>query len=60
MRKQLFALVAGAALVAGWLVARHFVQSGHPYVAVGVMFLVGLALGTMVIPAFRSSSTRKG
>ena len=41
------------AVVVGWLLARHFVGSGHPYVAVVVMFVIGLAVGAMLMSILR-------
>jgi hypothetical protein len=58
MRKQLLSvltLAAIAATVIGWLLARHFVRSGHPYVGV---LVIGIGIGPLLVPILRGARRR--
>ena len=55
MTKRILAIVAGAILILGLLLARSFTRGGHPYAGELVTFVLGVGVGWLVIPLLRDS-----
>jgi len=55
MGKRLLAILAGAILILGLLLARSVTRNGHPYEGEAVTFILGIGIGWLVIPLLRDA-----